>query len=251
MSRWPEHIRGVTTHTRAGAIRHRFRYGVDYVLIDAEASQRGPWLFSRNHFNLAAIYDIDHGGPLKAGCSAVWAREVLTRAGLDCPKGGLMLLTQPRFLGYVFNPVSFWLAMDDKNLLAVIAEVSTPFGDRHSYLCHLPNFAPISRDARIDKPKLLHVSPFQDVAGGYEFSFDLRTESIAIRILHRNETEGVTATLAGSRMPMTNAGLLVASLRRPFGALRTIGLIYWQALRLRLKGARYRPAPAPPENEVS
>ena len=89
------------------------------------------------------------------------------------------------------------------------------------------------------------------MTGGYEFSFDLRPESIAIRILHRNNAEGVIATLAGKRVPLTNAGLLAASLRRPFGALRTTGLIYWQALRLRLKGARYRPAPTPPENEVS
>lgn len=251
MTLWPEHIRGVTTHTRAGAMRHRFRYGVDYVLIDVEAAPRAPWLFSRNRFNLASVHDSDHGGPLGAGRGPVWAREVLSRAGIDCPKGGLLLLTQPRFMGYVFNPVSFWLAMDGANLLAVIAEVSTPFGDRHSYLCHLPDFAPITRDARMEKPKALHVSPFQDVAGGYEFCFDLRPESIAIRILHRNAAEGVTATLAGLRQPMTSAGLLSASVRRPFGALRTIALIYWQALRLRLKGARYRSRPTPPEKEVS
>lgn len=247
----PEHISGVTTHARRGAIRHRFRYAVDYVLIDPEADPAGPALFSRNHFNLASVYDRDHGGPPKAGRGPVWAREVLVSSGLIKPGVQLMLLTQPRFLRYVFNPVSFWLAMDGAALVAVIAEVSTPFGDRHSYLCHLPGFAAITRDARISATKSLHVSPFQEVAGGYAFNFDISADRIAIRILYRNGEEGVTATLSGPRVPLTNAALIKAGLRRPLGAVRTIFLIHWQALRLRLKGAKYRVRPIPPTTEVS
>jgi DUF1365 family protein len=249
MTHRPEHIAGTTTHARRGAIAHAFRYGVDYVLLDAEAPLAGPWLFSRNHLNLASVHDRDHGGPLRSGRGPCWAREVLSTAGITAPR--LLLLTQPRFLGYVFNPVSFWLAMDGDALVAVISEVSTPFGDRHSYLCHQPDFAPIDSAARFTKPKALHVSPFQEVAGGYEFTFDIRPDRIAIRILHRNGDEGVVATLTGPRVPLTSLGLLHASLRRPLGALRTITLIHWQALRLKLKGARYRNRPAPPTTEVS
>lgn len=133
----------------------------------------------------------------------------------------------------------------------MIAEVSTPFGDRHSYLCHLPDFAPITKSTRIKTPKSLHVSPFQDVAGDYEFCFDITSAHIAIRILYRNGSEGVMATLSGSRTALTNAGLLKAGIRRPLGALRGIILIYWQALRLKLKGARYRARPTPPNSEIS
>ncbi|WP_372841397.1 DUF1365 domain-containing protein [Phaeovulum sp.] len=251
MTHAPEHMAGVTTHTRRGVVRHGFRYGVDYVLIDAEAGGPGPWLYARNRFNLFSVHDRDHGGPLKAGRGPVWARDVLAAHGLGARKVQLMLLTQPRFLGYAFNPVSFWLAMDGAALIAVIAEVSTPFGDRHSYLCHLPGFAPITREARITAPKALHVSPFQEVKGSYEFTFDIRPDQIAIRILHTNGDEGVLATLSGPLRPLTSGGILRACLRRPLGALRTIILIYWQALRLRLKGARYRTRPTPPETEVS
>lgn len=251
MSAAIEHISGVTTHTRRGEVRHSFRYGVDFVLFNAEASLTGPRLFSRNRFNLASVHDRDHGGPLRAGRGSVWARQVLTENGLDDPELVLMLLTQPRFMGYDFNPVSFWLAMDEEALVAVIAEVSTPFGDRHSYMCHLPEFNPISGDTRITKPKALHVSPFQDVAGEYEFGFDLRADQIAIRILYRNGAEGVVATLSGPRIPLTNASLIKASLRRPLGALRTIGLIHWQAVRLKLKGAPYRTRPTSPTKEIT
>ena len=146
----PEHIAGVTTHTRRGALRNAFRYGVDYVLIDPEAPSPTPALFSRNRFNLASVHDRDHGGPMARGCGVAWLRGVLARNGLP-PEGlRIALLTQPRFLGYGFNPVSFWLIWRDAALVAVVAEVSTPFGDRHSYLCHQPGFAPITGDTRID-----------------------------------------------------------------------------------------------------
>lgn len=250
MTRRAEHIVGTTTHARRGEIRNGFSYGVDYVLIDPELEATGPRLFSRNRFNLASVYDRDHGGPLSNGRGAVWARDVLTNAGLTLPPQ-ILLLTQPRFLGRVFNPVSFWLAMQGDALVAVIAEVSTPFGDRHSYLCHAPDFAPITQDTKITAPKSLHVSPFQDVQGHYEFTFDVTPQKIAIRILHRNGDQGVIAVLSGPRATMTNRGLIYASLRRPMGGLRISALIYWQALRLKLKGAKYRDRPTPPKTEVT
>ena len=251
MTAGAEHVAGVTMHARRGRVRHRFRYGVDFVLIDAEAQIAGPRLFSRNRFNLMAVHDRDHGGPIGQGRGPIWARGVLAGQGLDRPDLTLMLLTQPRYLGYGFNPVSFWLVMDGAALVAAIAEVSTPFGDRHSYLCHLPFYAAITPDAVIETPKSLHVSPFQEVAGSYRFRFAISAARIDISILHRHGDEGVLATLSGPRQPLTTAILLGASLRRPLGALRGSLLIHWQALRLKLKGAAYRRRPTPPTTEVT
>ena len=250
MTRWPEHIAGVTTHARRGDIRNAFRYSVDYVLIDPDA-RAGPALFSRNWFNLTSVQDRHHGGRRGEGRGVAWAREVFEVAGLPREGIDVLLLTQPGFLGYVFNPVSFWLAVEGDALRAVIAEVNNTFGDRHSYLCYRDGFAPIGPETPVETRKVFHVSPFQDIAGDYRFNFDIGRDRIAIRIAHTNAGEGVIATLAGARRPLRNQSMLAASLRRPFGALRTIGLIYWQALRLKLKGARYRSRPAPPEQEVS
>ena len=85
--------------------------------------------------------------------------------------------------------------------------------------------------------KLMHVSPFQDVAGDYQFNFDISPGKIAIRIGFKNGGDGVIATLTGKRKPLSNLSILGALIRRPTGALRTITLIHWQALRLKLKGA--------------
>ncbi|MDE4173394.1 DUF1365 domain-containing protein [Phaeobacter sp. PT47_59] len=247
---WPDHIAGHTTHARRGSIRNAFRYGVDYVLIDPE-SDAGPGLFSRNRFNLASVDDRNHGGPVGAGRGLPWAQEVFARAGLNLEGLRILLLTQPSFLWYTFNPVSFWLAMEGEDLRAVIAEVSNTFGDRHSYLCHRDGFAPISGPDEITARKIFHVSPFQKIAGEYRFHFDIRTDRIAIRIALEDGADGVIATLAGRRQPLSNASLLRASLRRPLGAFRTIALIHWQALKLKLKGAPYRRRPLPPKQEVS
>lgn len=252
MSFAPEHIRGQTIHARRGAVTHRFRYSVDYVLIDPD-SPAGPRLFSRNGRNLATVRDRDHGGLRGQGRGVPWAREVLAARGLVMtPDMRILLLTQPGFFGALFNPVSFWLVQQGDALIAVIAEVNNTFGDRHSYVCAHDGFRPILPTDHLSAQKVMHVSPFQDVAGSYDFRFDLRADRIAIFINHLNGAEGVYATLTGTRGPMTSASLLGAALlRRPFGALRTVALIYWQALRLKAKRARYRTRPIPPVEETS
>lgn len=250
MTAWPEIVAGQTTHARRGAIAHAFRHRVDYVLIDPDAAA-GPALFSRNRFNLAVVRDDDHGGPEDPRRGAEWARAVLEARGVRPGPGDLRLLTQPRFLNLVFNPVSFWLAFRDGALIAAIAEVNNTFGDRHSYFIAHPDLRPIRPTDRLLAEKVMHVSPFQRVAGRYEFAFDIRDDRIGIRILFADGAEGLVATLSGPRRPMTNARLLRAALARPGGGWRTLALIHWQALFLFLKRAPFRSRPPAPEGDVS
>lgn len=239
------------THARRGSLRHAFRYGTDYLLLSPEHA-RGSGLFSRNRWNLLSVQDRDHGGPRGAGTGAVWARDQFSRAGLLLQKGDtLALLTQPRLLGHWFTPVSFWLVLRDDALLAAIAEVNNTFGQRHSYLCRPPGDGPITPQDTIRAEKVFHVSPFQDVAGEYRFNFALSPDHAALRISQRNGDEGLDAAMAGPLRPLTSRGALAACLRRPGGSLRVLALIYWNALRLKLKGARYRRLPPPPEQEIT
>ncbi|MCA3525386.1 MAG: DUF1365 family protein, partial [Rhodobacter sp.] len=128
-----DHIRGETFHGRKGAVTNDFRYGVDFILLDP-VTACGPSLFSLNGRNVTSLHDTDHGGPPGQGRGVAWVREVL--AAHDLPGADrILLLAQPRVLGHVFNPVSFWLCHDAAGALrVVIAEVSNTYGDRHSYL---------------------------------------------------------------------------------------------------------------------
>jgi DUF1365 family protein len=244
-----QRIRAETFHGRKGPVRNAFRYTVDYILLDPEKS-RGPRLFARNRGNLMSLQDKDHGGAPGQGRGAPWAREVL--AAHNLPSDRLLLLAQPRLLGHVFNPVSFWLAYDQLgHLRAVIAEVSNTYGDRHSYLCHREDRAPITREDTITAQKIFHVSPFQPVEGTYAFRFDIRPDRIGIWIDYTSATGGLFTNLIGPREPLTNRGILASAFRRPFGSRRVLALIHWQALKLALKRVKFNTRPTPPKEDVS
>jgi uncharacterized protein len=244
-----EHIAGETFHGRKGAVANSFRYGVDYVMLNADHCD-GPALFSRNRGNLVAVHDRDHGGAPGKGRGVAWVRDVLAEAGLPGSEK-ITLLAQPRVLGHVFNPVSFWLCEDSEGLRVVIAEVSNTFGDRHSYLCHRDDLAPVKRDDTLSARKIFHVSPFQPKAGEYRFRFDIRPDRIGIWVDHTNDEGGLYTNLIGARAPLTNRAILRAAIRRPLGSRRVLALIHWQALKLWWKGVQYRPRPEAPKDEVT
>lgn len=246
-----DHIAGETYHGRRGATKNAFRYSIDYVLMDAEAEVKTPGLFARNKGNLMSLQDSDHGGPPKHGRGAAWVREVLAAHDVPSPKR-IALLAQPRVLGHVFNPVSFWLCYDDDDALTtIIAEVTNTFGDRHSYLCSHDDGRAITKADTIAAQKLMHVSPFQPIEGGYVFRFDIQPDSIGIWIDYSRGNGGLIASLTGARKPISNASIIRSIVRRPFGSRRVLTLIHWQALKLWWKGATFRSQPAPPVEEIS
>ena len=249
-----DHIKGETFHGRKGAIENAFKYGVDYLMLEPDRAHRGSVFFRRNGRALTSLHDVDHGGTPKDGRGTAWVREVLDAHDLsDVVEGGrIFLLAQPRVLGHVFNPVSFWLIEDaDGQLRIVLPEVTNTFGDRHSYLCHRDDLAPITREDTLKAAKIFHVSPFQEVEGDYRFRFDISDEKIGIWIDYSAGENGLYATLTGARSRMTAGSILGACLRRPFGSRRVLGLIHWQALKLWWKGARYNARPEPPVHGVS
>ncbi|MDP7185148.1 MAG: DUF1365 domain-containing protein [Paracoccaceae bacterium] len=245
-----DHIQGHTFHGRQGRVKNAFRYSVDFVLLDAEKPGKTPMLFSRNAANLFSLHDRDHGGAPGDGAGGRWAREVFEQRGIVPVR--IKLLAQPRILGHVFNPVSFWLACDaGDRLVAVIAEVSNTFGDRHSYFIARPDHAPIDPGDTLEARKIFHVSPFQPVEGRYRFRFDINADRIDVWIRYDSEKGALIATLGGERGKLGNRSILRSLIRRPFGSRRVLALIHWQALKLYLKGASYRARPAAPRTEVS
>jgi DUF1365 family protein len=220
------------------------------VLLDPDRVQAPP-LFGRNRAGLMSLHDADHGGQPGQGRGAPWAREVLATHDLSTDR--VLLLAQPRLLGHVFNPVAFWLAYDHiGHLRAVIAEVTNTYGDRHSYLCHREDRAPITREDTITAQKIFHVSPFQPVEGRYDFRFDIRPDRVGIWIDYTTtQGGGLFTNLIGPRLPLTTAGILASAFRRPFGSRRVLALIHWQALKLWWKRVKFNHRPLPPKEDVS
>lgn len=247
-----EHIQARTTHARRGAIRNAFAYGVDFVLVEPDAPSRDwPRAIARNRFALWSLHDRHHGGERGKGEGAAWFRRVLAARGFSPETAQIVLLTQPSFLWFHFNPVSFWIALIDGTPRAFVAEVNNTFGQRHCYFCAHDDFRPICPTDRLEAEKLMHVSPFQRIAGSYVFSFGLTAQAVNIGIRYQNVDQGVLATLSGPRRKATSRSLLRAAVRRPFGAARVVALILWQAAILRIKRAPFLRRQPPPAQLVS
>jgi DUF1365 family protein len=240
-------------HKRLRPRSHLFTYGVFYLYfpLSQTAQLRHPFL-SVDHWNLLSFYNRDHGA--RNGSSLeTWIRGILADHALAEADGEIVLVTMPRVLGYVFNPVSFWLCMDQVGQLrAVLSEVRNTFGEHHSYLsCHADH-RPIQADDWLQSLKLFHVSPFLDVAGTYRFRFAVAQEKIAIHINLFDDNGLLLATsVTGHTQPITRARTVGMILNYPLMTIKIIALIHFEALRLWIKGMRYHSKPLPPSQEIT
>jgi uncharacterized protein len=233
---------GRVTHTRLRPFVHKLAYHVFSMCLDidriADTAKRS-WLFSYNRFGVASFHDKDHGdrsgAPLRG-----WAESTLTFAGLTPPGGPIRVLTFPRILGYVFNPISLFFCYDSKNRLrAMIYEVHNTVGGAHAYV------APVleGREALVRQgaDKVFYVSPFIGMTARYDFALVPPGEKFALTI-HETVPEGpqLTATHAGERRAFTDAQLAWLLIANPLMTLKVFAGILWEALHIWRKGGRYQ-----------
>lgn len=237
---------GWVTHSRRGPVAHTFRYRIGMVLLDLdelpEALDRHP-LWSARRPAPVRFRPRDHLGAEAVPLAEAARDLVAERAGFR-PAGPVRVLTTPRVLGIGFNPVSFHYLYDEPGDMveAVIAEVtSTPWGERHSYVLD-------GRDGALtgEFEKRLHVSPFMPMDQTYRWRLAEPGEDLAVSITSEQQGDVVFAAgLALRRRELSRSEMTRAMLTYPPAAASTLARIYWNALKLKLKGAPYHPRPAP------
>ena len=95
------------------------------------------------------------------------------------------------------------------------------------------------------------MSPFFDQAGSYGFKLRPPADRFSVSIdYHVADSRMLTATMATTRKELSGRNLLGVFLSHPMLTMKVTFGIHWQALRLWLKGARYRSVPAPPADSV-
>jgi DUF1365 family protein len=249
----PQLFHGSVLHSRLRPRRNAFRYRVFFLRFAlGDLSQLENVLFSINRWNLFSFHFQDHGardGSHPKG----WIRALLDREGLDMADGEVLLQTFPRMLGYVFNPVSFWLCHDQAgHLRAVLCEVSNTFGEHHNYLlCH-PDHRPILNGDTMTARKVFHVSPFCNVAGDYRFQFNIGKQATTVRIDYDDPDGKLLVTaITGKSSTFGAAALARAFVRYPWMTLGVISRIHLQAIRLWIKGVPWFAKPLPPSRELT
>lgn len=243
---------GRVMHQRARTFRHRLDYRVWMLLLDldtVEATLARLKLLSRGRFGLIGWRAADHGDrsgrPLR---TQIEGR--LAEAGIDIAGGPIRLLTMPRILGYGFNPISVWFChRPDGQIAALLYEVTNTFNERHTYLVATPEGGDtITQTA----PKRFFVSPFMDMDLTYDFSVRPPGEDVSVTVaVRRGDNPILTARFAGGRRPLTDGQLLRAFLTHPLLTWKVTAGIHWEAIKVMIKGARYRHRPPPPRQPMT
>jgi DUF1365 family protein len=237
---------GQVSHARATPVAHAFRYRLFMLYLDlAELPSLFPGsrLWSAVRPALVWFRRADYlGDPREPLDESV--RRLVERATGRRPAGPIRLLTHPRYFGYGFNPVSFYycFAPAEDRLEAIVAEVrNTPWGERHSYVLE----ASEAESQRFSTPKALHVSPFMPMDLLYDWTFSAPSRELRVRMaLTRGGERVFTAALDLQRHALTQRRLARMLVVYPFMTLKVIAGIYWQALKLKLRGCRTYTHPA-------
>jgi DUF1365 family protein len=208
---------------------------------------RGRWLWSASRPAPAWFRRADHLGDPAVPLDEAVRDLVHARTG-DRPDGPVRLLTNLRYWGYCMNPVSFYycFAGDGATLSTIVAEVhNTPWNERHCYV--LPASAALRTTRgtlRFRFPKVFHVSPFMPLELDYDWRFTPPGKSVFVHMdnLERGK-RFFDATMSMKRRSITGVSLAGTLAAYPFMTAKVVAAIYWQALKLRLRGCPVFPHP--------
>jgi uncharacterized protein len=248
---------GSVMHRRVRPKRHRLRYSMFSVLLDLDeldSLDRRLRLFSRNRFNLFSFRDDDYG--FEKGRPLKEQIETLLREAALKPDGGpIRLLTIPRIFGYAFNPLNvyFCYSQETGDLIAIVCEVNNTFGQRHAYVL-VADPAGADRDGamRCACAKAFYVSPFIGMDLTYDFRIAPPEKAVTIAIRGYNDDGTlITAVHSAERVALNDASIARTLLTHPLMAIKVIGGIHWEALKIWLKGVSLHDRPAPPEKPAT
>lgn len=271
---------GWVTHERYQPKSHYLRYKLFYLLLDLDQldslDKISPW-WSTQRLNLVQFRRNDYL-PCSTKTESKRDTAALKQAVTDTIfeatqkrfEGKVFLLTNLRYWGYCFNPVSYYFCYDHNNELAYIVDevTNTPWKERHNYVheCQQqPVGAEPEQSSRVDdKPthivqfkfnKDFHVSPFMPMAMHYQTTYRLKQRKMLIHMElfesmlkstpettkteqpkpNQEQAAVFYATMNLSGQPLTRSIANWLPFRFPLQCSKIIMAIYWQALQLWLK----------------
>jgi len=241
---------GKVFHKRSHPAEHTLRYSYLFFSLDLdelELLSKKSILFSYNSFGIFSIHDRDY---LDRDIKGTIKEKVLKKISGKGVKGvkKIILITAAKYLGYAFNPVSFYYCYDrGDNLKCIVAEVNNTFRERHIYYLTDPVESEEGYDFTFRAEKKFHVSPFNNMEGKYEMFFSKPGDRVRLGIkLLRDNREIIDARLSGKGRAVNRLNLMKAMAGYPFTVLLTVYRIHKEAFKLFfMKKLKYHPKPEP------
>ncbi len=235
---------GRVRHRRFLPKKHTFSYPFFMYYLDLDQldllPNLSPW-FSTSGFSLARFVREDYLGDPEIKLRTAVRRRMAELTGNEV-LGNTFALLNLRTLGLYFSPVNFYFGFDLQGQCShFLAEVSNiPWNQRHHYAYRLEPGTSWQRK----QEKMFHVSPFNplDQVYGWHITTPGRQLNLGIDV---DDGRGriFEARLELQRQPLERSYLRRLVMRKPVMTASIVAGIYFQALKLYLKGVPYVPHP--------
>ncbi|WP_232305564.1 DUF1365 domain-containing protein [Gilvimarinus polysaccharolyticus] len=251
---------GWVRHRRFSPRKNSFLYRVfmmylDINEIDAVLAQSRFW--SKSRWAPAQFRRKDFFGDPSLSLDTAIRNEILEKTQQH-HTGPIRVLTNLRYFGYIINPITTYYCFNEQQQLQfIVAQVtSTPWDERISYVlsCDPNSERPrkLKQRDRVNKftfNKGMHVSPFNPMDMQYHWRSNVPGERLLIDLRCSIEKQDVMdATLSLKREPISTHELNRVIWRYPWMTIKVVGAIYWQALKLWLKGSPFHNQPTQAAN---
>lgn len=230
---------GSTYHKRFKPKVHTFTYPIYFLWLDLDEI---PLLhqnikhFSNKKWSIASFNEADyqpadlmHNHKFESRLK----QNILNKAyslGETAQIDQVFLLGQIRTWGLYFSPVNFYYLYQQGQLISILAQVSnTPWNEKHFYLVPF-------QENTYTCDKTFHVSPFNNLEMQYAWKTSDPNQDLHLQIDNIKDGKLFHAGISLKRQPLTNKNFNRLLIKFPWMCVKTIFAIYWQAVKLWLKG---------------